>query len=53
LFLCLLLLLVVKSTEMGHLPWIVSVLTAFGASLILPLSLGSGPVNFLAHWAEP
>lgn len=39
LFLGLLLLLVVKSTEMGHLPWIVSALTAFGASLILPLSL--------------
>jgi len=39
LFLGLLLLLVVKSTEIGHLPWIVSALTAFGASLILPLSL--------------
>lgn len=36
LFLSLLLLLVVKNTSMGHMPWIASAMTALGASLILP-----------------
>ena len=40
LFLALLLLLVVRTTSIGHVPWIASAMISMAASLVLPLPLG-------------